>query len=172
MSAVQKLLLVAGALVVLVGGFVVASSSGGDDEPAPQPAAQTEIEAAPVEGTSDGHAAGEQAAREEADDAPGEQNTQDRAAPSPPPETARISVADGAVEGGAQTVRVQRGDRVRLTVTSDVPEEVHLHGYDIERPVGPGRPARLRFTADAEGVFELELHGSGLQVAELEVAPR
>jgi hypothetical protein len=38
--------------------------------------------------------------------------------------------------------------------------------------VGPGQPARLRFTADAEGVFELELHGTGTQIATLEVRPR
>jgi hypothetical protein len=48
---------------------------------------------------------------------------------------------------------------------------VHLHGYDIERPVGPGEPATLRFRADLEGIFEMELHGSGTQIAELEVRP-
>ena len=164
MSPLLRLLLVVGALAVLVVGFVVASPSGGDDRPAAEPSAQGEP--VPAE-----EAATEDPAGEEADDASGEANTQDYAAPSPPRQTAVIRVRGGRVAGGVQRVQVQRGEQVRLTVTSDVPEEVHLHGYDLARPVGPGRPARLRFTADAEGVFELELHGSGTPIAELEVQP-
>ncbi len=166
MSAVQKLLLVVASVAVLGVGFVLARS-GGDEEPtAAAPAAQREPEAAPVEGTSDGHARGYEQAEEPtatAESAP---------APPRPQETARIRVRGGVAAGGIEEVRVRRGDRVRLTITADQADEVHLHGYDIERPVGPGQPARLRFTADAEGIFELELHGTHTQIATLEVRPR
>ena len=46
-----------------------------------------------------------------------------------------------------------------------------MHGYDLERPVAPDAPARFSFTADADGIFEVELHGSGAQIASLEVQP-
>ena len=32
----------------------------------------------------------------------------------------------------------------------NTPDEIHLHGYDIERTAKPGHPARFRFEADAE----------------------
>ncbi len=170
MSAVQRLLLIVAAVAVLGGGFVVARSGGEEEEPtAATPAAQREAEPAPVEGTTDGHSR----AHEESE--AGERPTATaEAAPEPPrpPETARIRVRGGVASGGVEEVRVRRGDRVRLTITSDQPDEVHLHGYDIERPVGPGQPARLRFMADAEGIFELELHGSHTPIASLEVRPR
>jgi hypothetical protein len=47
---------------------------------------------------------------------------------------------------------------VVIVVRSDVADEIHLHGYDIEKEAGPGRPARFRFKANLEGQFELESH--------------
>jgi FtsP/CotA-like multicopper oxidase with cupredoxin domain len=167
MSAAQRLLLVVASVAVLAVGFVVARSGGDEEEPtAAAPAAQRDVEPAPVEGTSDGHARGHEEREER------KEPTATAEAAPPPPETARIRVRGGAPTGGVEQVRVRRGDRVRLTITADQVDEVHLHGYDIERPVGPGRPARLRFTADAEGLFELELHGTHTQIATLEVRPR
>ena len=61
---------------------------------------------------------------------------------------------------------------VRLLVSSDSPQEVHLHGYDITRDAAPGKPAQFEFKAEIEGVFEVELEESHVQVAELEVEPR
>ena len=59
-----------------------------------------------------------------------------------------------------------------LHVPADVVAvQVHLHGYDISRDVKPGSRARFSFEANAEGIFEVELHGSGTQIAELVVEP-
>jgi FtsP/CotA-like multicopper oxidase with cupredoxin domain len=69
-----------------------------------------------------------------------------------------LRLRGGQVVGGAKTIEAERGDTVRLVVRSDAPDELHLHGYDIEREAAPGRPARFRFTADAEGEFVLESH--------------
>jgi hypothetical protein len=60
---------------------------------------------------------------------------------------------------------------VRFTVTSDVAEEVHVHGYDILKEVAPGAPARFRFEATFEGIFEVELERSGEPILELRVEP-
>ena len=95
------------------------------------------------------------------------------AVPSPPAgTTVRLGYAGGEVTGGTQRVPVPLGEPVTLVITGDVADEVHVHGYDLERPVGPDAPARFSFTADADGIFEVELHGSEMQIASLEVEPR
>lgn len=67
---------------------------------------------------------------------------------------------------------VKRGRRIRIEVTSsDTSDEVHLHGYDITRDLRPASPARFSFEADAEGIFEIELHGTHTQIGELTVEP-
>jgi hypothetical protein len=66
---------------------------------------------------------------------------------------------------------VKAGDRVRFVVQADAPEEVHVHGYDISKDVGPGQNARFNFVADLEGIFEIELENSGVQIVELVVEP-
>jgi FtsP/CotA-like multicopper oxidase with cupredoxin domain len=71
---------------------------------------------------------------------------------------ARIQIKGGSAVGGVRDITVKKGDTVRIVVTTDAPDEVHLHGYDIEKEVAPGRPARFRFKADAEGAFEIESH--------------
>ncbi|MFD0690191.1 hypothetical protein [Actinomadura fibrosa] len=66
-------------------------------------------------------------------------------------------------------VKVKRGATVRITITSDAADEFHLHGYDRELELAPGRPGTLELTADTPGVFEAELHHSGARVFELQV---
>ncbi|MCS7008044.1 MAG: hypothetical protein RMM28_11590 [Thermoleophilia bacterium] len=94
-----------------------------------------------------------------------------------PPETTsvttvRIVVRDGRPVGGIVRPKVRRGDQVVLVVTSDLAGDVHLHGYDLERPVAPGRPARLRFRATIPGRFEIELHAHPeVHIGELTVTP-
>jgi hypothetical protein len=89
------------------------------------------------------------------------------------PGTVRITytITGGVPEGGIARDSVARGRIVVITVTSDVGDEVHLHGYDLTAEVAPGAPATIRFTADAPGRFEIELEQSGVQIAELEVRP-
>ena len=77
----------------------------------------------------------------------------------------------GEPVGGVQTIKVKGGDVARIVVVSDVADEVHLHGYDRSVDVAPGKPGRLRFRADAEGVFEIELEERALKIANLEVGP-
>ena len=95
--------------------------------------------------------------------------------PAPQPAAAtfqRVSVRAGKPVGGIEKIKARKGDRARFEVTStDTSDEVHLHGYDISRDVKPGSRARFSFEANAEGIFEVELHGSGTQIAELVVEP-
>jgi FtsP/CotA-like multicopper oxidase with cupredoxin domain len=73
------------------------------------------------------------------------------------------------VDTAERRVRIKRGDKVRIRVQSDHAEEVHVHGYDLSRDVAPGKAATIDFTADAPGVFEVELEQAGLKLFELQV---
>ena len=89
--------------------------------------------------------------------------------PTPPP--ARFPERGGEPVGGIQKVDAKRNAQVRIEVTSDVDEQVHLHGYDIEERIPAGGRARLAFKAGIAGRFEIELHESGRQIGELTVNP-
>ena len=69
-------------------------------------------------------------------------------------------------------ITVTEGDRVVLRVTADTPHEIHLHGYDIEREVAPGEPARLSFEADLTGRYTIEDHEIEEELGTLVVRPR
>lgn len=104
--------------------------------------------------------------------------TQTTAAPQVPPAAdheptfQRVLVRDAKPVGAIKKITVKKGTRARIEVTStDTSDEVHLHGYDVTRDVAPGSPARFSFVAEAEGIFEIELHGSGTQIAQLTVEP-
>jgi Cupredoxin-like domain len=90
----------------------------------------------------------------------------------------KITFKDGAPVGGVRDIEVAQGDHVRLDVTPDVPAEVHVHGYELEKDVKPGQTAKFDFPATAEGEFEIEVHHlvngeeqTGVQVAALKVTP-
>jgi hypothetical protein len=77
----------------------------------------------------------------------------------------------GGTVSDVRHVTVERGRRVVVTVTADVEDEVHVHGYDLMREVAPGEPAQIAFRAAFAGRFEIELEDRGLPLAELEVEP-
>lgn len=78
-------------------------------------------------------------------------------------------VTGDQVETASRRVRVSRGEKVRIQVEADHAEEVHVHGYDLRKDVAPGKPAVIEFTADAPGVFEVELEEAALKLLELQV---
>lgn len=80
-----------------------------------------------------------------------------------------VVFAGGSVVGGVRTETVRLGDQVRLRVTSDVAEEVHVHAYDVFADVAAGATAELDFTATIPGRFEVELEEQGKQLLVLEV---
>jgi plastocyanin len=92
-------------------------------------------------------------------------------------DSTHIRIKGGKVVGGPADIKVQKGDHVRIVVSSDAHDDIHLHGYDIERPVEPGQPAQFNFTANIEGIFEIESHvaedaGREPLIAKLTVEPR
>ena len=115
------------------------------------------------------------------DPAPQESTTSPEASDVAPPSsttetepgvrTVSVAFADGAVAGGVRTETVPLDEPVRIEVSGDVEEEVHVHTYDLVDDVTPNDPAVIEFTADIPGVHEVELEGSHLLVLELQVEP-
>jgi hypothetical protein len=130
MSRNQRLALVLAAVAVAVAAFVVVSPGGDDDNDSGSPARTT---------ATDGSDLGTSTAVIE-------------------PAVERIEIRGGEVVGGPPKISVKKGDRVRIVVSAEADDDIHLHGYDIERKVAPGRPARFDFEASIEGQFEMESH--------------
>jgi hypothetical protein len=84
-----------------------------------------------------------------------------------------IRLEGGQPVGGIQDLQVESGDRLRFRVTSDIEGEVHVHGYDYEKPVKAGASVSFDFPAKLEGGFEIELHHGGSEnaIADLKVEP-
>ena len=80
-----------------------------------------------------------------------------------------VAVKGGKVDPPTHRVKVAKGAEVRLLVTSDKADELHVHGYEIEKELPAGKQVTVDFTADQTGVFEIETHESELQLAQLEV---
>jgi len=146
-SRTARVLIAVAALVAVVVLFVVLA--GGDDDGG----SDTTTQAQPATGTTG-------------------TTTRTQEQPTPPEEpVARIVVESGQPRGGVERLSFDSGERVRFVVRSDVADEVHVHGYDISKDVPAGGSVLFGFPASIEGVFEVELEGQGVEIAELRVSP-
>jgi hypothetical protein len=84
-----------------------------------------------------------------------------------------IRLEGGQPVGGVQDLQVDSGERLRFRVTSDIEGEVHVHGYDYEKPIRAGGSVSFDFPAKLQGGFEIELHRGGGEntIADLKVEP-
>lgn len=156
----NRVLLVLAVVVVFVVGFVVLRPSD-DDQTSGSAGAPTASTTSPQGATP--------TTSVQAD--PGAQPTPELPPPTPKPKVPTIEVKALKPVGGVREIKLDKGDLLRLRVRSDRAENVHLHGYDIAKPVAPGRPASFSVRAKIEGIFELELEESGVPIAEVTVNP-
>lgn len=103
----------------------------------------------------------------------GEQTTPESTPEARPrePEIQTVRVSGGRPVGGVQTIEVEQGETARFMVRTETPQEVHLHGYDLTENSTASKPAEFRFKASKSGIYELEIHGTHTQIAELKVEP-
>ena len=94
----------------------------------------------------------------------------DPPAATPAPRSFDVEIRDGAMS--PEEVSVRKGDRVKMSLTSDSPVEIHVHGYDLEREVEPGGPTEISFEADLTGRFPVEDHETESELGVLVVEPR
>lgn len=153
MSRSARIAAIAGTLVVLVVAFVALRP--GDDDGTTTTA--TQATTSPTTGTTTTAATTATGAA---------------TATTPKPEYAMIVVRDGKPVGGVQKITVTKGDQARIEVSSqDTSDEIHLHGYDLMRDLEAPGSVRFSFKADADGIYEIELEGAGVQIGELVVEP-
>lgn len=153
----NRFLLVIGVVAVLVVAFLALRPSTDDPESvaaAPTTAAPAPAPAATTTTTTTAETAPAPAPK-----------------PAPEPAVPTIKVANLKPVGGVRKIKLDKGDELRFDVTSDRGESVHLHGYDIEKPVAPGRAASFSVGAKLEGIFEVELENSAVPIAEVTVNP-
>jgi hypothetical protein len=82
-----------------------------------------------------------------------------------------IVIRNGEPVGGIKQLEYDAGDEIRFEVSSDVADEVHVHGYDLMQDVPAGGTVSFDFPAEIEGIFEAELEGRKEQIAEITVNP-
>lgn len=84
-----------------------------------------------------------------------------------------IEIEDGQVTPAGEQVEASVGDEVLLEVDSDVTDELHVHSAPEEHEfaVRASEGQRFRFTVEQPGQFDVELHDSGVLVAQLVVRP-
>jgi len=78
-----------------------------------------------------------------------------------------VTVAGRKVTPAPGRVPVPLGRPVELRVTSDIADEIHVHGYELEQEVPAGGTTIMRFTADQAGLFEVETHEHSLVLLQL-----
>lgn len=137
------------AIVVLLIVFAGGSDDGGDETTVAQTTTTTTTES----GTGEG------AEQPEKPDKPDK------------PAVPTVVVKGGEPAGGVQELAFAKGEDVRFEVRSDTTDEIHVHGYDVYADVEAGAKTKVAFPADIDGVFEVEMHGSGQPIAQLTVKP-
>jgi hypothetical protein len=85
--------------------------------------------------------------------------------PPPAPKVILVRINTNAVTRAT----IPRGRRAVLVISGPAGEEVHLHGYDVMREIGPDGTVRLPFRATIPGRFEVELEASHRQIADLTI---
>jgi plastocyanin len=88
------------------------------------------------------------------------------------PKDFALVVQNKKLVSGPEILQVNQGDEVNITITSDVVEELHLHGYDKSVDLEKDKPATLSFKADISGRFVYELEDSKVDIGVLEVLPK
>jgi hypothetical protein len=153
-------------LIALAATLAACGGSEPDAEPATTPATTTTGVAATTEtpSTQDPTGTTSETVSETTSETTSE-TLPDAAAP------VEIDVVGGKAVGGVQEVTLQRGDTARFEVTVDAPQEIHIHGYELEAEATPGSPATFEFTADLEGIFDVESHLGDELIARLIVEP-
>lgn len=81
----------------------------------------------------------------------------------------RFSVDGKDVTGPRGRVKVNKGDTIRLVITSATTDQVHVHTYDNLVPIKAGQTVNVDVKAAIAGVFEVEMETSHVLITKLQV---
>ncbi|MDO4715960.1 MAG: hypothetical protein Q4B08_00150 [Propionibacteriaceae bacterium] len=82
---------------------------------------------------------------------------------------ASIELTNGGKAAAVKRIEVSGGATVNLTISSDVAETIHVHGYEVEFEVPAGGSVTKTFVADQLGSYEIETHQKAHIIAQLVV---
>ena len=75
----------------------------------------------------------------------------------------KLDVRGGELALDSDALRVNQGDTVTLTISSDQHGRFHLHGYDLQKEITTGEVTTLTFVAFATGKFNIVFHTASEQ---------
>jgi plastocyanin len=85
--------------------------------------------------------------------------------------TIEISVRGKQVTPAPGRVEIRSGQTLRLVVTTDHDDELHAHGYDVERELVAGQPTTVDLTGAPPGLYAVETHHPELSLLQVAVRP-
>lgn len=80
-----------------------------------------------------------------------------------------MTVTGSRVTPAPRTVELAVGETMTLTVTSDHADQLHVHGFDIEKELPAGTPVSVELTGESPGVYEVETHHPELRLLKIAV---
>ena len=66
-------------------------------------------------------------------------------------------------------VKIAPGETLRLVVTADHDDELHAHGFEVEKELKAGVPTTVDLTTDQPGLYEVETHHPELRLLQVQV---
>ena len=81
--------------------------------------------------------------------------------------TLRITVTGKRVTPAPARVDLASGERLRLVITVDHDDQVHVHGFEVEREVTAGEPLTIDLTGGEPGLYEVETHEPELRLLQV-----
>ena len=91
-------------------------------------------------------------------------------APTPAPPAIRIievAYTGGKVVTADSRVQTTLGEKIILRISSDVAEQIHVHGYDVYADVPAGGSVDVALTMTLSGGYQVELHEAGRPLLQL-----
>jgi heme/copper-type cytochrome/quinol oxidase subunit 2 len=67
------------------------------------------------------------------------------------------------------TFSIKVGQKLTLAVTSDTKNELHVHGWDVERELVPNQMATVQLVGKEPGTYEVETHDPELLLTKVTV---
>jgi hypothetical protein len=83
--------------------------------------------------------------------------------------TLAVTVTGKQVTPAPATVDLAVGESLALTVTSDHDDQLHAHGFEIERDVTAGVPTTVVLKGAEPGLYDVEMHHPELKLLSVAV---
>jgi hypothetical protein len=177
-----------GVVIIIVGAIVI--GTGKDNTDAVKPSEPATVETGPTKETPATPATGSTGSSDDNGSGTDDNSGSGGASPDDSGQSGGASPDDsGSDSGGAQaqigvvspvltegktkTIVADKGETIVIRGRSSSGGEMHIHGYDKEVELEPGKIGRAKFKATIDGEFHIEFHLSSgeVQVGTLRVNP-